>query len=58
MVLWMIFFGNSVKKCKRLLGWNRKIFEKEGTEGLAKYSKMHFKTFKEITGGKEKEENY
>ncbi|MDR2812734.1 MAG: ribonuclease HIII [Puniceicoccales bacterium] len=28
----------------------RKIFEKAGAEGLAKYSKMHFKTFKEITG--------
>ncbi|MDR0418366.1 MAG: ribonuclease HIII [Puniceicoccales bacterium] len=28
----------------------RKIFEKEGTEGLSKYSKKHFKTFKEICG--------
>ncbi|MDR0740827.1 MAG: ribonuclease HIII, partial [Puniceicoccales bacterium] len=35
----------------------RKIFEKEGAEGLAKYSKKHFKTFREITGEREKEED-
>jgi ribonuclease HIII len=39
----------------------RKIFEKEGAEGLAKYSKTHFKTFGEITGerkaGKDQQED-
>jgi ribonuclease HIII len=31
-------------------GVGKNIFEKEGREGLAKYSKTHFKTFGEITG--------
>jgi ribonuclease HIII len=35
----------------------RKIFEKEGAEGLEKYSKTHFKTFGEITGKRKAEED-
>ncbi|MDR1906747.1 MAG: ribonuclease HIII [Puniceicoccales bacterium] len=34
----------------------RKIFEKEGAEGLARYSKTHFKTFGEITDERKAEE--
>ncbi|MDR1590422.1 MAG: ribonuclease HIII [Puniceicoccales bacterium] len=44
---------------KAVIEAGRKIFEKEGSDGLAKYSKVHFKTFSEICGtnlGKEEKE--
>jgi ribonuclease HIII len=42
---------------KPVIEIGRKIFERDGAEGLAKYRKTHFKTFKEITGTGEKEKN-
>jgi ribonuclease HIII len=41
---------------KPVIEIGRKIFEREGAKGLAKYGKAHFKTFGEITGTGKKEE--